>query len=123
MNKADRSIPLAISKIENYLIVAVQECSDDNTLLLHKKAILQHKYLENTKGLILDFNAVHVLDSFACDIFIKITKSLQLMHIPVIWTSLNPGIVSSLVDIEVDIKNIYAARTMEDALNLLKKMS
>jgi anti-anti-sigma regulatory factor len=119
MTNGELAMPIAINKVQDYLVVSVQGIVDDSILLKHQETILKQCQFRKVKGIILDFNAVCALDRFAFKIFSDLTKTVFLLGIPTIWVSLNPGVVSSLIDLEIDSNEISTAGTLEEGLQIL----
>jgi anti-anti-sigma regulatory factor len=119
VDNREPAAPIAINKVQDYLVVSVQGIIDDSILLKHQEAILQQCQFSKVKGIILDFNAVYALDRFAFKFFSDLTKIVFLLGISTIWVSLNPGVVSSLIDLEIDSNEISTAGTLEEGLQIL----
>ena len=121
MNAVETDTPIAISKVQDCLLVSIQGMLVDALLGEHRTAIFERIQSMKVNGVIFDFNAVSTLDTFAFKIFVDITKMILLMGMPTVWVALNPGVVSALIDLDVNTKNLYTARTLENGLQLIEK--
>ena len=71
------------------------------------------------KGAILDFSMVSVLDSYTFMALEKASKAVSLMGVMVVWVGLRPGVVSALMDLNVDVTHIKAAMNLEQGLKVI----
>ncbi len=72
-------------------------------------------------GVILDVTAVEVMDSYD---FLALRKTLtmaELMGPKTMLVGLQPGVVSALMDLEVDCEGVRGAFTLEEALDALQQ--
>lgn len=116
-NNLDTSVTL----VKGCLILTVPNDISDDDMEVSSKRILIKANKSSIKGVILDFSMMSVIDSYTFNTFEKVSKSLLLMGVIVIWIGLRPGVVSSLIDLNVDISCIKAAVNLEQALNMISK--
>lgn len=116
-NNLDTSVTL----VKGCLILTVPNDISDDDMEASSKRILIKANKSSIKGVILDFSMMSVIDSYTFNTFEKVSKSLLLMGVIVIWIGLRPGVVSSLIDLNVDISCIKAAVNLEQALNMISK--
>lgn len=116
-NNLDTSVTL----VKGCLILTVPNDISDDDMEVSSKRILIKANKSSIKGVILDFSMMSVIDSYTFNNFEKVSKSLLLMGVIVIWIGLRPGVVSSLIDLNVDISCINAAVNLEQALNMISK--
>jgi hypothetical protein len=84
--------------------------------------ILQKIQASKIRGMLLDLSTVPVLDSPAFKILADTARMASLLGVASIFVGLQPGVVSSLVDLEVDIDGVCAALTMEDGFEQIQSM-
>ena len=113
----------AMSVVRNCLIVTIQSELDDDLLLRIRKDILAKVQARKVRGLILDFSTVRALDTFAFDFFTGTAKMASLLGVSIVFVGLQPGVVSALVDLGVEIAGINTALTIEDAFEQLQNIS
>ena len=82
-------------------------------------AILSRVKKESLKGLVLDLSSLQVIDSYTCNLIVDTIKMVQLLGIQSIVVGLRPGIVASIIDLNVDTRNIRTALNLENAIELI----
>jgi rsbT antagonist protein RsbS len=85
--------------------------------------ILEKIQATMVRGLILDFCTVRALDTFAFKSLTDTAKMASLLGVSAVFVGLQPGVVSALVDLEVEIADVRAALTLEDAFEQLQNVS
>jgi rsbT antagonist protein RsbS len=113
----------AMSVVRNCLVVTIQSELHDDILMRIRTDILEKIQATMIRGLILDFCAVHALDTFAFKSLTDTAKMASLLGVSAVFVGLQPGVVSALVDLEVEIADVRAALTMEDAFEQLQNIS
>ena len=112
----------AMSVVRNCLVVTIQGELNDDLLLRIRTNILGKILATKVRGLILDFSTVRALDSFAFNSFTATAKMASLLGISIVFVGLQPGVVSALVDLGVEIAGVDAALTIEDAFEQLQNI-
>ena len=113
----------AMSVVRNCLVVTIQGELHDDTLIRIRTDILEKIQATNVRGLILDFCTVRALDTFAFKSFTDTAKMASLLGVSTVFVGLQPGVVSALVDLEVEITDVRAALTIEDGFEQLQEIS
>lgn len=119
MNDFDNSLDTSVTVVDGCLIVTLPNDITDSDMEIGGKMILMRADRSSIKGVILDFSMISVIDSYTFSTFEKVSKSLLFMGVTVIWIGLKPGVVSALVDLNVDVSRIAAAVNLEEALNTI----
>jgi rsbT antagonist protein RsbS len=109
----------AMSVVRNCLVVAIQSELNDDLLLRIRTDILQKVQTTKVRGLILDFSTVRALDTFAFNSFTDTAKMASLLGVSIVFVGFQPGVVSALVDLGVEIAGVDTALTIEDAFEQL----
>ena len=110
----------AMSVVRNCLVVSIQGELNDDLLLRIRTDILQKVQATQVGGLILDFSTVRALDTFAFNSFTDTAKMASLLGVSIVFVGFQPGVVSALVDLGVEIADVDTALTIEDAFELLQ---
>ena len=110
----------AMSVVRNCLVVTIQSELNDDLLLRIRTDILQKVQTTKVGGLILDFSTVRALDTFAFNSFTDTAKMASLLGVSIVFVGFQPGVVSALVDLGVEIADVDTALTIEDAFELLQ---
>jgi rsbT antagonist protein RsbS len=112
----------AMSIVRGCLVVTLQGELYDDTLMRIRTDILEKIQATKVRGMILDFCTVRVLDSFAFNFLADTAKMTSLLGVTSVFVDLQPGVVSSLVDLEVKIDNVRTALTMEEGFEQIKSV-
>ena len=109
----------AMSVVRNCLVVTIPGEIHDDMLMKIRADILGKVQATKVRGLVLDFSTVRALDTFAFNSFTDTAKMASLLGVTNVFVGLQPGVVSALVDLEVEITDIGTALTIEDAFEQL----
>ena len=109
----------AISVVQGCLIVSLQGDLPGDALLRIRQDILDAVSTSDKKAVIIDFSAIHVLDTHAFSHLADSARMVTLIGAKTVWTGFRPGVVSFLVDMNVDAGNIPTFRTVEDGITYL----
>jgi anti-anti-sigma factor len=112
----------AMSIIRGCLVVTLQGELYDDTLMKIRADILQKIQAAKIRGMILDLSTVRALDSLAFNFLADTARMASLLGVANVFVGLQPGVVSSLVDLEVEIDGIRAALTMEDGFEQIQNV-
>lgn len=122
MNNSFTDMSTSITEVHNNLIVSLSGEMTNDKIEMLIEAVTQSAYKKNSKGVILNYSALSVLDSFSYLAFEKMTKSLDLMGIHVVWVGLTPGVIAGLMDINITINfDVFkTAMNLEHGLDILE---
>jgi len=112
----------AMSIIRGCLVVTLQGELYEDTLAKMRRDILETIQATKVRGMILDLSTVRALDSLAFNFLADTARMASLLGVANVFVGLQPGVVSSLVDLEVDIDGIRAALTMEDGFEQIQNV-
>jgi rsbT antagonist protein RsbS len=104
----------AMSIVRSCLVVTLPGELYDDTLRRIRTDILERIQATRVRGMVLDLCTVRVLDSFAFNFLADTARMTSLLGVASVFVGLQPGVVSSLVDLEVEIDDVRTALTMED---------
>jgi rsbT antagonist protein RsbS len=113
----------AMSVVRNCLVVSIQGELNDDLLLRIRTDILQKVQATQVGGLIVDFGTVRAMDTFAFNSFSDTAKMASLLGVSIVFVGFQPGVVSALVDLGVEIAGVDTALTIEDAFEQLQNVS
>ncbi|MGF1578730.1 MAG: STAS domain-containing protein [Gemmataceae bacterium] len=102
------------------LVASIQVELNDEVLERFQFDLLEQIRGVNPHGVILDVTAVEVMDSYD---FLALRKTLsmaELMGPKTMLVGLRPGVVSALMDLDVDCEGVRGALTLEEALSTLR---
>ena len=110
-------IPMQVMR--GCLVVSIQIDLDDAVLERFKNELLEKVRATQVGGVIFDISGLDLLDAHEFFGLRACMAMSQLMGARAILVGVNVGIASSLVDLDVDVANLTATRTLERALDLL----
>lgn len=119
MNDWNSKLNTSVTVVEGCLIVTLPNDMTDKEIEIGSREILMRANSYAIKGVILDLCLVSVLDSYTFEMLEKATKAVSLMGVMVVWIGLRPGVVSALLDLNVDVSHIKAAMNLEQGLNMI----
>ena len=111
------------SVVRNCLVVSIPGEIHDDMLMRIRADILEKVQATKVRGLILDFSTVRALDTFAFNSFTDTAKMASLLGVTNVFVGLQPGVVSALVDLGVEITDVGTALTIEDAFEQLQDIT
>jgi rsbT antagonist protein RsbS len=109
----------AMNVVQNCLVVTLQGEIPDEKFIRIRNDILNRIYSVAPQGMILDLSQVRVLDRYSFNALADTSKMALLLGVQTVFAGLQPGVVSALVDLEVDVSGIRSALTLEDAFEQL----
>ncbi|MGK7929739.1 MAG: STAS domain-containing protein [Spirulina sp.] len=113
-------IPLQVS--QECVIASIQIDLTEEVLKQFRQDLLECLHQTRAKGLILDLSGIEVMD-FEDFQGIDLTLSMaSIMGATTILTGFQPGVVSTLVDFNVEIDHIHATLNLDDAFDLMKRL-
>ncbi len=115
----------ALSKVAMHvtrgcLVVPLQTELYDDTILKIQDNILDKIRDTGLKGMIIDFSAVSVIDSFLARTISDTTKMASMLGATTVITGLRPGVVASFIDLDLDLGDALTAITLEAGFQKLK---
>lgn len=112
----------AMSILHGCLVVTLQGELYADRLMKIRTDILQKIQATKVRGMVLDLSTVRVLDSQAFNYLAGTARMASLLGVVNVFVGLQPGVVSSLVDLEVDIDGVRAALTVEDGFEQIQNL-
>ena len=110
---------VALSIVQGCLVASIQADLYDDLLMRIRKGVLDKVHGKTVKGVILDMSAVRVMDSHAFNHLAETARMTALLGVKTLFFGFNPGVVSVLVDLEVDATAIRTFRSIDDAIEHL----
>ncbi len=117
-DKADSNrIPLQL--IQGCLVASIQVDLTDQVLDRFRQELLARIGSTHVHGVVLDVSGVDVMDSVDFDMLKTTMTMASVMGASAVIVGLQPGIVSALMDMDVDTRGVRAALNLDDALQIL----
>ena len=112
-------IPLQL--IQGCLVASIQVDLTDDVLTRFRRELLDRIDSTHVHGVVLDVSGVEVMDAVDFELLRTTMAMASVMGATPVIVGLKPGIVSALMDLDVDIRDIRAALNLDDALKLLRQ--
>ena len=119
MNHSVESIKINIHETQGCLVVPIQEELSKEAALQIQKSLLEQVHAKSVKGVIIDLSGVKIIDGILWEIFSKTTQMVKMLGSPSVITGLSPGVVASIIDLNIDINDLTTAMNLENALEIL----
>lgn len=110
-------IPLQL--IQGCLVASIQVDLTDRVLGRFRQELLERIGNTHVHGVVLDVSGVEVMDSVDFEMLKTTMTMASVMGASPVIVGLKPGIVSALVDMDVDTRSVRAALNLDDALQML----
>lgn len=117
MNTLDPSYRVALQRMQGVLVAALPSFVTPALLLQLRRDVLGATAGAALRGVLLDASAVEVLDALDFRSLCQTAQMCRVMGRPAIVCGLTPGVVSSLVDLDVDAHAVETARDVESGLS------
>ncbi len=110
----------AINMVDNCLIVSLNGDIDEAEMLLIQKEILDNIKDLSAKNVLVDLSALQIIDTQVFSSLKNTAVMIAILGAKVVFAGIQPGVASTLVDLDVDFGTIVTSVTMNDGLELLK---
>ncbi len=110
-------VPMYMSR--GFLAVPIQVELEDEALLQIQASLLERIQYKNIKGVVIDLSGVNILDSFLGKTLLNTVAMATLLGANTVVTGLQPGVVASFVDLDMELDGMQTALTLEDGLSVL----
>jgi rsbT antagonist protein RsbS len=116
------SAGIALHSIDDCLIVPVRSEVDDGYLTRLTRETLRQTSRTGVKGVLIDVSAVRVLEAFHFSLLADMAKMVALLGARAVFVGFQAGVAATLVDLEVEIKDINTVVTVADGLAALASL-
>jgi len=104
------------------LIVPVQIELYDETMLRIQKDILERVKETGVKGVIIDVSGVEIIDSFLAQAICDTMEMASMLGAETVLTGLKPEVAASLVDLDIEFKDVRTAMNLEAGFQRLEPL-
>lgn len=105
--------------IHGCLVASIQINIDDDVLHQFQRDLLRRIRVTGAKGAIIDVSGVEIMDSSDFMAIRRTISMAALMGVDALLVGLQPGIVASLVDMDLDFDDLKTALNLEEAFRML----
>lgn len=113
---------IPILEIDDLLIVSIQRELDDRLALQLQNDLAEKLAATGSAGIVIDFTAVAIVDSFIARVVGDIARVTHLMGSHLVVTGLKPQVALTLVDLGIHLSGVTTALNLQKGINLLRKM-
>jgi rsbT antagonist protein RsbS len=110
-------VPLQVSR--GCVVASIQVDLTDDVLQQFQGDLLSLLSSSGVSHVILDASGIEVMDGEDFDSLAHVMKMAALMGARPIMAGLRPGVVASLIDLDVDVGNVEAALNLDHAFRLV----
>ncbi|RLE37557.1 hypothetical protein DRJ17_06315 [Candidatus Woesearchaeota archaeon] len=104
------------------LIVPIQIELYDEIILRIQKDILERVKETGVKGVILDISGVEIIDSFLAQAICDTVRMASILGAATVLTGLKPEVAASIVDLDIEFKDIKTAMNLEAGFQILEPL-
>jgi anti-anti-sigma regulatory factor len=117
----DYDFKMSITVVNRCLISTFQKDITDRDMKLGISRIITKVNSLSIVGAIFDLRMLSSLDSYTFDLLQKASKVISIMGVKVVWSGLRPGVISALLDLNVDVSAIKVALNLEQGFEIVLK--
>ena len=119
MSPAQSQASVPIQRAMGCLVASIQVDLDDRVIQQLADSLLEALHRQSARGVILDLSGVAIMDAEEFAALRKIERMAGLMGARTVFAGLKPGVVSALIDLDADIVDLVASRSLDDAFLLI----
>ena len=119
MSDSNNNLNTSSTVVNNCLIVTLPNDIGDDDIKTGARSVLMKVEKSSIKGVILDLSMMSSVDTYLFKILEEVSKTISLMGAVVVWVGLRPGVVSALIDLNIDISKIKAAMDLEQGISMI----
>lgn len=105
--------------VNDCLIITLPNDISDEEIERGFNGILTIIEKSSVKGVILNLSMISSLDTYFFKVLERMAKTISLMGFRVVWVGLRPGVVSALIDLNIDIRKIKSACDLEQGISII----
>lgn len=107
----------ALSIVQGCLVASIQSDLYDDLLMKIRRDILDRIQAKTVQGVIFDMSVVRVMDTYIFNHLADTAKMIRLLGVEALFVGFRPGVVSALVDLNIDTRAVRSFRSMDDVFD------
>jgi rsbT antagonist protein RsbS len=119
MNYSVESTKITMHETQGCLVVLIQEELSKEAAQRIQKNLLEQVHAKNIKGVVIDLSGVKIIDGTLWEVFSKTARMIKILGFPSVITGLSPGVVASIIDLNLDFSDLTTSVNLEDGLEIL----
>ncbi|MEH6443102.1 MAG: STAS domain-containing protein [Oceanospirillaceae bacterium] len=128
MNRPSENKLEATNESSNVMTYATQGCLvfpvqvglSKETAMDIQTVLLEKVYAKEYLGVVIDLSGIDIIDSVFWKILSNTSVMVNMLGFRTVMTGLSPGVVASIVDLNLDLTTTKTALTIQDALEILR---
>ncbi|NJB69428.1 rsbT antagonist protein RsbS [Desulfobaculum xiamenense] len=120
MYDAQATPQLGMHVVDGVLMVQTPDDFGDETFKEIRRMVLNKVYAMSIRGVLIDVSTIRMIDSIGYGLLADTARTVTLLGAKIFFVGFQPGVVSSLIDLEVDCNDILTAQNSNDALAQLR---
>jgi Anti-anti-sigma regulatory factor (antagonist of anti-sigma factor) len=119
MEDLNDNLSTSTTIVNECLIITLPNDIIDEEVEMGFNSILMLVEKYSVKGVILNLSMISSLDTYFFNLLERMAKTISLMGPKVVWVGLRPGVVSALIDLNIDMRKIKAACDLEQGISMI----
>jgi len=103
--------------IDTCYVVSIYDNIEDEQLKKLCDYTLDVVYNKRINGVVLDLTNMRIVDTYAIELLINTTNVISLLGSMVMWTGLQAGTVSSILDLDLDISKVQVGVNVQSCIS------
>jgi rsbT antagonist protein RsbS len=120
MDNSSEQHRVTINLMRGCLVANIQLDLNRMVLERFRKDLLERLDVSRSRQVILDCSGVELLDAEDFEALRRTIAMAALMGARAVVAGLQPGVVSALIDLDVDLDGLHTAQCVDDAFRLLE---
>ncbi|GGO99546.1 anti-sigma factor antagonist [Wenjunlia tyrosinilytica] len=113
---------VAVMKIGDTLLVALQGDLDDTTVIQIEEQLTREVARTGASGMLIDVSRLSVVDSFIARVLARIVAMVRLLGAQAAVVGIQPAVAITLVELGVQMGHLDTALNAEQGLALLERL-
>lgn len=110
---------IAMYETQGCLVFPIQQELTKESAEIFQKNLLEHIHSRSIIGVVIDLSGIQVIDSALWTVFTKTSQMINVIGFPSVITSLSPGVVASIIDLNLPTDTITTTLNLGEALEIL----
>lgn len=120
---ANESSVIATYTTQGCLVFPVQTELSKETAMDIQAKLLEQVHSKNYLGVVIDLSGIEIIDSVLWKILSNTSVMINVLGFKTVMTGLSPGVVASIIDVNLELSKIITAMTIQDALDILVSLN
>jgi rsbT antagonist protein RsbS len=108
--------------LDGILVAQAPDSIEDAALRQFQSGLLRRVHASSPQGVIIDVSRVRLLDSISYALLADSGRMAAMLGAKVVFVGFQPGVVSTLMDLNIDASTLVTALGLEDGMELLRRM-